>query len=69
MSSNDVAISVEHLSKRYRIGVKEEIHDTLGGAFVSWIKSPINNNIDACLLLFLPFFLPFFLPSHATERS
>ena len=40
---SDIAIKVEHLSKRYRIGLKEEIHDTLGGTFVSWIKSPISN--------------------------
>ena len=39
----ETAIKVERLSKRYRIGLKEEIHDTIGGAFVSWIKSPISN--------------------------
>ena len=38
-----VALKVKNLSKRYRIGLKEEIHDTLGGTFVSWIKSPISN--------------------------
>ena len=40
---SDVAIKVTNLSKRYRIGLKEEIHDSLGGAFTSWIKSPISN--------------------------
>jgi len=41
--SNDFAIKVEKLSKRYRIGLKEEMHDTLGGALASWIKSPFSN--------------------------
>ena len=40
---SDIAIKVTNLSKRYRIGLKEEIHDSLGGAFTSWIKSPISN--------------------------
>jgi len=39
----DLAIQVEKLSKRYRIGLKEEMHDTLGGAIASWIKSPLSN--------------------------
>jgi len=38
----DIAIKVENLSKRYRIGMKEEMHDTLYGAVSSWLKSPIN---------------------------
>jgi len=37
---SDVAIKVEKLSKRYRIGQKEEIHDTFYGAVSSLIKSP-----------------------------
>jgi len=41
--SNDVVIRVENLSKRYRIGLKEELHDTLGGALISWLKSPFTN--------------------------
>lgn len=40
---NDIAINVENLSKRYRIGLKEEIKDTLFGSMTSWIKSPISN--------------------------
>jgi len=40
---SDIAIKVENLSKRYRIGLKEEMHDTLFGAITSWIKSPISN--------------------------
>ncbi len=41
--SSDVSISVENLSKRYRIGLKEEMHDTLGAAVASWLKSPQSN--------------------------
>lgn len=41
--SNDVAIKVENLSKRYRIGLKEEMHNTFCGAITSWIKSPFSN--------------------------
>ena len=40
---SNIAIKVENLSKRYRIGAKEEIHDTLGGAMISWVKSPLSN--------------------------
>lgn len=36
-------ISVENLSKLYRIGLKEEIPDTLVGAMTSFIKSPLAN--------------------------
>ena len=40
---SDVAIRVSNLSKRYRIGLKEEIHDTFVGSITSWLKSPISN--------------------------
>lgn len=40
---SDTAIKVESLSKRYRIGLKEELHDTFSGAIASWAKSPISN--------------------------
>ena len=40
---NDTIISVKNLSKRYRIGVKDEKHDTIIGAMLSWIKSPLSN--------------------------
>ncbi len=40
---NPVAIKVENLSKRYRIGLKDEIHDTFAGAFTSFIRSPAKN--------------------------
>jgi lipopolysaccharide transport system ATP-binding protein len=36
----ETAIQVENLSKRYRIGVKEESPDTLGGALISLMRSP-----------------------------
>ena len=37
------AISVENLSKAYRIGAKEEIPDTLTGAATSWLRAPLKN--------------------------
>jgi len=40
---SDIAISVENISKRYRIGLKEELHDTLFGAMVSWAKAPFTS--------------------------
>ena len=43
MSSNNIAIKVENLSKRYRIGVKENIHDSIGGAMFDFLKSPLSN--------------------------
>ncbi len=40
---SDVAISVEKLSKLYRLGLKEEASDTLVGNLVSWLKAPAKN--------------------------
>ena len=40
---SDIAIKVNNLSKRYRIGLKEELHDTLTGKISSIIKSPFSN--------------------------
>jgi len=40
---SDIAIRVENLSKRYRIGLKEEMHDTMASAMVDFIKQPIAN--------------------------
>lgn len=40
---NDFAIQVENLSKRYRIGLKEQQYDTLAGAGLAWLKSPAAN--------------------------
>ena len=36
-------ITVENLSKAYRIGLKEEIPDTLMDALSGWIKGPVRN--------------------------
>ena len=40
---SDIAIRVENLSKRYRIGLKEEMHDTLFGAMADFVHQPIKN--------------------------
>ncbi len=40
---SDIAIKVENISKRYRIGLKEEPHDTFIGAVTSWVKYPLSN--------------------------
>lgn len=40
---SNIAINVEKLSKRFRIGVKEQTHDTLFGSIASWVKSPLSN--------------------------
>lgn len=37
------AITVENLSKAYRIGLKEEIPDTFTSAATSWLRSPFRN--------------------------
>ena len=37
------AIEVEGLGKRYRIGLKEQMHQNLAGAAVSWLRSPLDN--------------------------
>jgi lipopolysaccharide transport system ATP-binding protein len=39
----EVAIKVEEISKVYRIGLKEKIHDSLGSALIDFIKSPFSN--------------------------
>lgn len=43
MSSNDIAIKIENLSKCYRIGLKEELHDSFASAIFDFIKSPLKN--------------------------
>ena len=40
---SDIAIKVQNLSKRYRIGLEEEIHDTFAGALTDFVTSPIRN--------------------------
>ena len=39
----NIAIKVENLTKRYRIGLKEEMPDTIVGALTSWLKAPFQN--------------------------
>jgi len=43
MTSKDIAIKVENLGKRYRIGLKEDMHDSLGSSIVNFIKTPLKN--------------------------
>jgi lipopolysaccharide transport system ATP-binding protein len=43
MSSGDIALKAENISKLYRIGLKDNIHDSIGGAILDFIKSPVKN--------------------------
>jgi lipopolysaccharide transport system ATP-binding protein len=43
MSSNDTAISAEGLSKLYRIGQKQQVHDSLAASMIDFIRSPVKN--------------------------
>jgi lipopolysaccharide transport system ATP-binding protein len=43
MNSKDLAIKVESISKIYRIGLKESIHDSFGAAIFNFLKSPLKN--------------------------
>ncbi len=43
MADQDIAIRVENLSKRYRIGLKEQMHDSLAGALIDVLRSPLKN--------------------------
>jgi lipopolysaccharide transport system ATP-binding protein len=43
MNSDNIAIKIEDISKRYRIGLKEQVHDSLGGAIIDFIKNPLKN--------------------------
>jgi lipopolysaccharide transport system ATP-binding protein len=43
MNQTSTAIRIENLSKVYRIGIKEEKHDTIGAAIFDTIKSPFRN--------------------------
>lgn len=40
---SDIAIRVENLSKAYRIGLKEQRHETLMRAMASFVRSPFEN--------------------------
>ena len=43
MSSSDIAIKVKNISKLYRIGIKEKIHDSFGRTVFDFIRSPLTN--------------------------
>jgi lipopolysaccharide transport system ATP-binding protein len=43
---NGVAIAVENLGKRYRIGVKEQMHDSLVSSLLAYIQKPAKNYIN-----------------------
>ncbi|MFQ5470219.1 MAG: ABC transporter ATP-binding protein [Gammaproteobacteria bacterium] len=43
MNEKELAISVKHVGKRYRIGEKEQVSDTFGGMLMDSLKSPIKN--------------------------
>ncbi len=40
---SDIAIKVENLSKLYRIGMREQKHETFVGALASWVTAPFTN--------------------------
>ena len=40
---NDIALAAEHLSKCYRIGLKEDLEDTIGASIWKLLKSPLHN--------------------------
>lgn len=41
--NNDLAIKVENISKCYRIGLKENMHDSLGASVLHFLKDPLQN--------------------------
>ncbi len=43
MESNNTAIRIEKISKCYRIGLKEEMHDTFAKSIANFVKSPLKN--------------------------
>lgn len=40
---SDSAVKVEDVAKLYRLGVKEQINEHLGGVILDFLKSPLNN--------------------------
>jgi lipopolysaccharide transport system ATP-binding protein len=43
MIGKNIAIKTEGISKHYRIGLRDEVHDSLIRALISYIKSPLKN--------------------------
>ncbi len=43
MMKEDLAINVERISKCYRIGLKEQLHDSIASAVNDFIRSPVRN--------------------------
>ena len=43
MTNTNIVLSVENLSKCYRIGLKEQMHDSFVKSLISVIKSPVKN--------------------------
>jgi lipopolysaccharide transport system ATP-binding protein len=43
MSESDIAIRADGLSKVYRIGLKEQRHDSFGGMLIDFVRSPLTN--------------------------
>ena len=43
MNNQDLAIKVENISKCYRIGLKEDMHDTFAASVWNGLKSPVRN--------------------------
>jgi len=43
MLENNLAIKVNNIGKRYRIGLKEEAQDSLGASMIELLKAPFNN--------------------------
>jgi lipopolysaccharide transport system ATP-binding protein len=43
MSSDEIAIKVENLSKIYRIGIKDQVHDSFARTILDFVRSPLKN--------------------------
>lgn len=43
MEDIDIAIRVNNISKRYRIGLKENMHDSFLASMIDFVKSPLTN--------------------------
>jgi lipopolysaccharide transport system ATP-binding protein len=43
MSETDIVVRAEGLSKVYRLGLKEKIHDSLAATFIDFVRSPVEN--------------------------